>query len=142
MITVMGHCHVYTVEEVDGLIAKTAGFSIVDKLPAREIAKNNWVYYKKTGEKFLDGDVLRPTVTPYIAGTDDEGNPCWYAGAASGAGSYEQLQKLPSINGEKFIRDLDFEKARTPVSEDGFSGGYDLSIHDEDITAIVDEVYN
>lgn len=143
MITVMGYHKVYTVQEVDALIKNTAGFSVVDKLPARELAKDNWVYYKKTNEKYLEEDgTVRPSVLPYIPGTDEAGEPCWYVGAAAGgAGSYEQLSKLPSINGEKFLRDLDAEKARKPVSADGFSGGYDLSIHDDDIVDAVKEIY-
>ena len=143
MITVMGRAHVYTVEEIDKMLAETAGFMVVDKLPARELAKENYVYYKKTKDTYLDEDGgVHATVMPYVPGTDGDGNKCWYCGGSSGgAGSYEQLSKLPSINGEKFIRDLDADKARKPVSVDGFSGGYDLSIHDEDIIAVVREAY-
>ena len=140
MITLLGKDKVYTVPEVRFLVANAKYFEIVDTLPSVTIAKDNWVYWLRTGKTYQDknGNV-RPVVMPYIKGHDSKSNaPVWYTTGES-IYSYDDLNNLPSINGEVFINNMDEAKARAAVSSDGMSGGYDLSIHDDDIIATVKE---
>lgn len=140
MLNVIGRHKIYTVPEIEALIRRKAGFTFVDKLPAIELAKDNVVYYRKTNDMFEDSEGKEwPLAVPYIVGLDSKGNRCWYTGGA-GVTNYEKLKNLPTINGEIFMRDMNEAKARESVSADGVSGGYDLSLHDDDIIDIVREI--
>ena len=102
-LNVMGGQRVYTVPEIDMMMKKMAGFTIVDKLPAIASANPTLVYYKKTKDKVRDitgyanpddptdiaeeEDAIhtepvyteRPALIPYIIGNDAvTGDKVWY----------------------------------------------------------------
>lgn len=86
-----------------------------------------------------------PTLVAYVLGKDAHGNNCWYTDGdtkATVAKNYNDLMNKPRINGEVFWGNMDLDKATTPVSEDGISGGYDLSLTETDIKEIVSDVFN
>jgi len=107
MLNVLGGIKIYTAPEVDQLIGKANGHTIVTSLPSLSSAVVGMVYYKKTAitKKELkgyrrasdtEGDYtvdLRgapddeytvevynkyKVLVPYIVGTDNEGNRAWY----------------------------------------------------------------
>ena len=145
MITLMGRDKVYTVLEVRSLINTAQYHCFVDALPSLGTAKANMVYWVKQKDKNYtaqDGKEY-PVAQPFVKGVDANGLPCWYtSGGGGGEDSYEKLKNLPSINGEKFLGDMTDLKARGSVSADGVSGGYDFSIHDDEIVAMVAEEFN
>lgn len=170
MIRLMGAVKVYTVPEVDALIKRKKSFTIVDKLPAIGTAREDIVYFKRTGEKATDDEGNEyPEVIPYIVGTVPEGmfiNPdtgclcecntnndksagytagsrVWYTTGVKlgGESDYNALQNLPRINGEIFQGNMDADKASKAVSADGKSGGYSLTINESDIKKLVDEAF-
>lgn len=138
MLNMLGGIKIYTVPDVDLLIKNATGFAIVDTLPDPiEDAKANLAYYKRV--QGTDKNIL----VPYLVGEHPETKELvWYTtGIAKNAVEYDQLDKRPTINGEVFTGNMDEDKARAEVSRDGESGGYDLSIHDEDIIDIMQEHY-
>ena len=142
MLTLMGNTKVLTAKEVVNLFntVSAGGFKVVDSLPELTVAKKGVTYYRRTNEKYIDdAGKERAVLVPYVLGDDpDTGDLCWYTSGA-GTFNYENMRNLPSINGEKFLRDMDEAKARAEVSEDGASGGYGLSIMDDEIMKIVSD---
>lgn len=145
MIKLLGSVTIYTVPEVNAIIDKrTSNFRIVDKLPDITLADKRTVYYVRTGSTVTDDNGNTwPEVKAFIVGTDkdDESRAAWYTPGV-GVTDYTKLKNLPTVNGEVFQSDMDEDKARGSVSDDGISGGYDLSIHDEDIIECVKEAYD
>lgn len=146
MLNLIGGNRVYTVKEIDQIISTKTGFFIVDELPDADTANSNLVYYRRTDKLFEDEHGhLQKVLRQYIVGEDPEfsGHKAWFTTDATGgatANSYNALSNLPSINGEKILGDIDAKRAKAPVSTDGISGGYDMSIHDDDIIDIVTSV--
>lgn len=140
MLTLMGNTKVLTAKEVVSLFntVSAGGFQVVDNLPELSVARKGVTYYKRTSDRYVDdAGKERAVLVPYVLGDDPTtGEPCWYTSGA-GTFNYENMKNLPSINGEKFLRNMDEDKARAPVSADGASGGYGLSLSDEEIEEIV-----
>lgn len=140
MLTLMGNTKVLTADEVIKLFnsVSAGGFKVVDRLPPIEKANKGVTYYKRTDERYIDdAGNEKPVLVPYVVGEDPTtGEPCWYTSGA-GTFNYKNMRNLPSINGETFQDDMDLEKARADVSKDGVSGGYGLTILDDEIKEIV-----
>lgn len=85
-----------------------------------------------------------PSLIAYVLGVDKHGNKCWYTDGDSKANierNYLMLSNKPSINGEVIQGNMDKTKATAAVSEDGVSGGYNLSLSETEIRNIVASVF-
>lgn len=146
MLNMLGQHKIYTVPEIDVLLRKASGFTIVDTLPDISLANDKLVYYKRQFDE--DGNLKkvevegeeRPVLIPYLVGYDIDGTTkVWYTSGGAGVSDYEKLSNLPSINGVTFLKDMDEDKARAPTNPENPEdpSGYDLSLHDEDILDIL-----
>lgn len=101
-LNVAGNQRVYTVPEIDTLLSRMTGFTVVSKLPDIETANPLFVHYKKAGFNIKDisgyanpndaSDIIdeedaehtqpvfteRPALVPYVIGTDAHNNKVWY----------------------------------------------------------------